>query len=167
MAHESGSDWNREKLQKYLSGSILAMPRNSSGGCFILAAISPTSRAMLQNSFSTWARVFRSSTPSEKRSSASSRICSASCHDSYSDGPLSLSQMSYNSLASSCASSGSVSSSSHTGRLVVSSTSNINIEWCAVSERPLSVMILGCLRLFFSHTSTRALTESLAYSCME
>ena len=51
MAHESGSDWNSEKLAKYLSGIIFAIFRNSSGACFIDDAISPTSRAIDQNSF--------------------------------------------------------------------------------------------------------------------
>ena len=29
IAHESGSDWNSEKLQKYFSGSIFATERSS------------------------------------------------------------------------------------------------------------------------------------------
>lgn len=54
IAQESGSDWNSEKLQKYLSGIIFEILRSSSGGCFIVEAISTTSRATDQNSFSIW-----------------------------------------------------------------------------------------------------------------
>ena len=39
MAHESGSDWNSEKLQKYVSESCCSSVSSSSG-------ISPVSRAM-------------------------------------------------------------------------------------------------------------------------
>ena len=39
LAQESGSDWNNEKLQKYLSANNLDKLRNSSGACFNPAAI--------------------------------------------------------------------------------------------------------------------------------
>ena len=74
MAHESGSDWKSEKLQKYFSGSILVTARSSSGACFMFETMSLTSRATLQNSFSTSARVRRSISPRLNRSRASSRI---------------------------------------------------------------------------------------------
>ena len=94
IAQESVSDWNSEKLQKYLSGIILVMVFISSGGCFIDAAISAASLAIDQNSFSIMALDRMSNSPRLKRSSASSRICSASCQLSKRVWLFRLSQMS-------------------------------------------------------------------------
>ena len=44
MPHESGSDWNSEKLQKYLSASNLLTLCNSSGTRFICEAMCFISR---------------------------------------------------------------------------------------------------------------------------
>ena len=138
--------------------------RNSSGACFIPPASSPTSRAMLQKSFSIWARVRRSSKPRLNKSSASSRICRASCQLSNILVWSRRSHILYSSLDNSWAFSLNSSLSRHTGSCVVSSTSNISMEWWAVSERPLSVIMLGCFREFLVHTSTSEDTASLAYS---
>ena len=166
-AHESGRDWNSEKLQKYLSGSILEILRSSSGGCFICAPSWPTSRAISQNSFSANARLRRSMIPRENMSSTSSRICRASCQLSKILCWSSLSQISYSSFTSSCSSPCSSSSSRHVGSCVVSSTSHMSTEWWAVRERPLSVTMLGCGSPFFSHASTMEYMASLAYSWIE
>ena len=79
IAHESGREWKREKLQKYLSARSLSSERNSSGTCFMEWTCAFISRAMAQYMRSISARVRRSSMPCEKRSRASSRICCASC----------------------------------------------------------------------------------------
>ena len=94
IAQASGSDWNSEKLQKYLSASSLSRPFSSSGVCFNDLASEFISRHTLQYIRSISARVLRSTKPCSNRSSASSRICSASCQSSNIVRGLRLSQMS-------------------------------------------------------------------------
>lgn len=53
------------------------------------------------------------------------------------------------------------------GRLAVSSTSITSTEWCAASERPLSVIMFGCCILFLSAASTNVYTQSFTYSWIE
>ena len=167
IAQESGSDWNSEKLQKYLSASSLDNPRNSSGACFKPAAIWLISRVIDQYRRSICARVFRSTIPWLNKSNASSLICCASCHASNILFWFSESQIPYNSCTNSCASGAISSSSSHSGKVAVSRTSKMRTEWCAVNARPLSVMIFGCGMPFLSLTSTSVEIESFTYSWME
>ena len=98
IAQLSGSDWNREKLQKYLSASSLSRPFNSSGTCFRDLVRLLTSWHTLQYIRSISARVLRSTIPCEKSSRASSLICSASCQSSSIVRGFMLSQISYKSF---------------------------------------------------------------------
>ena len=155
IAQASGNDWKSEKLQKYLSANSLSRPFSSSGTCLKLFDIELISRHTLQYIRSISARVLRSTRPCSNRSRASSRICSASCQSSNIVRGLRLSQMSYRSFTSLCEFSLGSYSSGISGSDAVSSTSITSTEWCADSERPLSVMRLGCGMPLRSAASTK------------
>ena len=167
IAHESGSDWKSEKLQKYLSASSLSRFMSSSGVCLRCFARMFISWHTLQYMLSISARVLRSTSPCVKRSRHSSLICSASCQSSSIDLGLRLSQMSYRSLTSWWLSVSGSYSSGISGSDAVSSTSMTSTEWCAVSDLPLSVMMLGCGKPFLSAASTKVYIQSFTYSCIE
>ena len=162
----SGSDWNNEKLQKYLSARSLSIPRNSSGTCFIDFVSDMTSLHTLQYMDSISALVRRSTIPMAKRLNASSCICSASCQSSSMERWSILHHISYNSLTSWWSPSFASNSSGISGSEVLPRTSITNTLWCADNERPLSVIRLGWGKSFLSAASTKVYMQSFTYSCM-
>ena len=154
IAQLSGNDWKSEKLQKYLSARSLSIFLSSSGTCFNCFVRVLISLQMLQYMPSISARVFRSTMPWANKSSASSRICSASCQSSKIERGLRLSQISYKSFTNWWSVSVGSNSSDILGNDAVSSTSITNTEWWAANERPLSVIMFGCCILFLFAAST-------------
>src|SRR3954468_8518102 len=164
MAQMSGSDWNMEKLQKYVSDSARSSPSSSSGTSRISRTIFSSFWQIAQNTSSATTRSVSDRLPRLNSCSASSLYSSASWYDSSTFLRETSLWVSNRFLTTREVSRAILSGALPTSNSPTTRMSTTSIELWATTARPDSVTMVGCATPAASQISCSENTMSFAYS---